>query len=95
MLQSVFAIYDSKAEAYEQPFFRQNSQVAIREFASACNESESKLNRWPGDYTLFHVADFDPWTGRFIPLDAFNNLGTALQYVRAQEPLGEPRAAAK
>lgn len=77
----VYAIFDSKAEAYSQPIFSPNNATAIRAFAKAANQEGHDFKTFAGDYTLFCVAEWDEITGRFLPLDAHENLGLAIHYV--------------
>ncbi len=73
----IFAIFDSKAEAYLNPFFNPTAGVALRSFAQAANDEQHDFNKFAGDYTLFELGSFDPQTGTISPLSAPHNLGTA------------------
>ena len=59
----IFAIHDSKAEAYMQPFFTQATGVAIREFTKLSNDETHPIGQNPTDYTLFYLGTWDQWTG--------------------------------
>lgn len=76
----IFAIYDSKAEAYHQPFFQNTVGLAIRAFTTAANDESSAFHAHSGDYSLFEIGEFDERSGKITGLSAFNNFGTALQY---------------
>lgn len=78
----VFSIYDSKTEAFIQPFYSQATGAAIRSFETAANEEGHQFATHAGDYTLFELGTFDESAGRFSLLDAPINLGTALQMQR-------------
>lgn len=65
MRQMAFAVYDTKMQAFLQPFFCANVPVAIRAFSAAVNDPETNLYRWPTDYTLFQVGLYDDSTGEF------------------------------
>lgn len=77
----VFSIYDSKAEAYMQPFFSQNKGTAIRSFADAAQQEEGQFAKHSADYTLFEVGEWDEDTGTMMPAKANINLGTALEHI--------------
>ncbi len=81
MILKMFAIYDSKAEAFIQPFFFPKAGLAIRSFASAANNADSDFNKHAGDYTLFEIGSVDQDTGKVTSLDAPKNLGTALTFI--------------
>ena len=66
-LQAV-SIFDSKAQTFTPPYFVPAVGVAIREFGSLVNDGKSLQSQYPGDFELFHLGDFDPSTGCFVPL---------------------------
>lgn len=80
MFFKLYSVYDSKAGAYITPFFLVNKGVALRSFMAACNDPASDFARFPGDYTLFELGDWEPETGKIKMYDAPLNLGTALQF---------------
>ncbi|AZL82966.1 nonstructural protein [Apis mellifera associated microvirus 18] len=90
----VFTVYDSKVEAYAQPFFCRTIGEALRSWEGACNDGQSMMSKHPGDFTLFEVAEFDEKTGTFHPRETKNNLGLAIEQKRsaAPAPLDRPRA---
>lgn len=59
----MFSIWDSKAEAYMQPFFAMNVAVAVRMWQEACQDEGSQFWRHSEDYTLFRVGSFDQAKG--------------------------------
>lgn len=64
----MFSIKDHKAGAFITPFFLPNEAMAIREFEHCCNDPEHQFQRYPQDYTLFHLGEFTPSTGELIPI---------------------------
>ena len=80
MKTEVFAIYDSKADAYLQPFFTANKATAIRSFSDLVNQPNTQFSNHPGDYVLFHVASWQDDRGIFEPLTANINLGTGVEF---------------
>lgn len=81
MLLKMFSVYDSKAEAYLQPFYANTTALAVRMFTSACNNPEQDFNKYAADYTLFEIGTFETDTGIAMAYTSFNNLGTALTYI--------------
>lgn len=77
-MAKIFSIFDSKVNAYAIPFSAPNASAAIRMVAAATMDSESDLFKFGADFTLFEIGEFNEETGFIVPLDAFNNLGTAL-----------------
>lgn len=80
----VFAVHDSKAEAFLQPFFSQTVATALRSFAQAAQDEQHQFHTHAGDYSLFQIAEYDEQTGRIKPLDSNVLLGNALEYLNAQ-----------
>lgn len=80
MLVEVFAVYDSKARNYGQPFFCINPAIAIRAFQSTVESPESQLHKYPEDFSLFHLASFNDETGEFTARTNPTNLGLASQF---------------
>ena len=91
MVLKMFSIYDSKAEAYVQPWYEVNRGVALRNFMAAVKDPQTAFHRFPGDYTLFEIGEWDPSKGTVFMYEHRENLGTAIQYLEmsdgAQEAL--------
>ncbi len=77
----IFAIYDSKAQAYLPPFFLPNTEVAKRVFAGAANDKGHAFGANVADYTLFHLGHFDDDSAKIVTKATPRNLGLAQEYV--------------
>lgn len=82
MTQKIFTIYDSKVEAYMNPIFCRSKGEAIRSLTDAVNDEKTQINKYPEDFTLFEIGEFDPVNGTITVLDAKKSLGLALEYKR-------------
>lgn len=71
----IFTVFDSKAEAYLQPFFARTNGEAVRSFTEAANDSGHNFCKYSGDFTLFEIGEYDETTGNITPLKAHQNLG--------------------
>lgn len=80
-MKFVFQVYDSAAEAYMTPIYRDAKGLAIREFADAALDPQTMISKHPEHFTLFYVGTWDPFTGDFTPEEAKVALGTALEFV--------------
>jgi len=78
----VYAIYDSKTEAYLQPFQAITRGSAIRSFSEAISDPKTSLHRWPSDYTLFEIGLFDERRGEYEMHESKKNLGLATEFVK-------------
>lgn len=86
-MMHVFSIYDTKAEAYNLPFFKKTLGLAVRDFEEASNDPDSPFAKHAADFVLFYIADFDEQKGVFHNVTA-QNMGTALSYRKSvQEAL--------
>ena len=81
MKLSVFAIFDSKAEAYASPFFMGAIGQAIRAFSDEASNDSSNIAKHPEDYTLFHLGTYDDATASFDLLPTPRSLGVAVEFV--------------
>lgn len=81
MNTEVFTVYDSAARRYLEPFFAETAEVACRMFRAMVNKQGSQFNRFPEDYTLFHIGSYDPVMGMLSPEVAPHSLGVALTYI--------------
>lgn len=83
MKLQIFTVYDSKVEAYMQPFFARSIGEALRNWETACNDGESMMAKHPSDYSLFQIGEFDDTNGSINILEAKKALGTAVEAKRA------------
>lgn len=60
----VFALYDEKAKSYQNVNIQNSIGVAVRGLTVACQNPESFLAKFPADYSLYHIGNFDERTGR-------------------------------
>lgn len=78
MKVKVFAIYDSKVEAYMQPFFSAAIGSAIRVVVDSARP-DTLFGAHPADFTLFHIGEYDDATGTLTSLEAKMPIGTILE----------------
>lgn len=77
----IFSIFDSKAETFNSPIFLPAIGQARRTFGDQVNDKESPFNKHPGDYTLFHIGEYETDTGLLTPLTTPTSLGLAVEYL--------------
>lgn len=80
MKKQMFSVFDSKSGIYSQPFTSINLGTALRDFSAACNDKGTELHKYPLDFSLMHIAEFDDDTGTITPINPAN-LGLAQQYL--------------
>lgn len=81
MKVELFSVFDSKVNAFMEPWHARTIEEAIRTFRFQVNRSEGNLHLFPEDYSLFHVGSFVPESGQVIPNATPVNLGLALTFV--------------
>lgn len=59
MKLKIFTIYDVKSETYLQPFYMKTKGEAIRGFYEALNDPQTTFAKYPADFTLFEIGEFD------------------------------------
>lgn len=68
-MKKVFTVKDSKADAWNQPFFKSTHGEAERDFRTLVNDNKSLLSQYPEDFDLYYLGEYDEMTGKFITLD--------------------------
>lgn len=63
MRVKVFAVYDSVARVFAQPFCFLEEGQACRAFANSAADQNTNIGMHPNDFTLFHIGFFDDNTG--------------------------------
>jgi len=85
MIMKIFSIYDSKAEAYNSPFYMQTQSLAIRAFTDEANNESSQIGKHPADFTLFYMGEYDDHTASFTLEDTKISLGVASEFVGKEQ----------
>jgi len=65
---NVFTVLDDKAAAFLSPFFMPTIAVALRSFGSECRNPESNFAKFPEDYSLYHIGEYDEQSGSITPI---------------------------
>lgn len=70
MTQKVFTIHDTKAETFNPPFFQPTHGEAERNFRSAMNDPKTTFNKYPEDFDLYYLGEYETNSGKFKTLDS-------------------------
>lgn len=63
-----FTIFDKKTGAYNPQIFAATSiPEAVRSIIMATEDGKGSLSKFPSDYVLYLVGDFDPQSGLVTP----------------------------
>lgn len=82
----LIAVKDLKAQIYLKPNFQPSLADAIRSWELVCTEGESMIRKFPNDFRLHHIADFDAATGELKALAEPLDLGSAADFDRSRAP---------
>lgn len=85
MLYRVYAIYDSKSEAYYPPFFQATTGLAIRYFTELANDQKTTIGKYPHDYALYEIGTYDDGTAILEPQGRHTHHGKAIEFVQEEE----------
>jgi hypothetical protein len=59
----IYCVFDEKSGLYGMPHFLQSDGLAIRSFSGGCDDPNTDLNRYPEDFFLYYVGDFNVVSG--------------------------------
>lgn len=63
MISEMFTVFDMVAEQWLEPFYQPTSDAAIRGFKEACNLDSHQFAKFPEDYILYKIGEFNGATG--------------------------------
>lgn len=66
---NVFSVFDVKTRLFSNPFYARTIDAAARDFTQAVNDPAAMADKFPRDYELFHLGEFDQDTGRLFGSD--------------------------
>jgi len=68
MMLNIYSIFDSATKSYNTPFFMQNDELAIRALKNLVNDDSTDVCKFPDQFILFKLGEFNDATG-FIKHD--------------------------
>lgn len=87
MILKVFAVRDTKAQAFLQPFYSPSVGSALRAFTDAVNDPQCPFNKHPEDYLLYEIGSYDDSNAALIPLEVVHLQVAATDLVDVKKPL--------
>lgn len=89
MILKVFAVRDTKAQAFLQPFYSPSVGSAMRAFSDAVNDKSCPFNKHPEDYLLYEIGTYDDSTAVLSPLDVVRLQVAASDLLELKPAFGE------
>lgn len=88
MQPKIFTVYDVQAETFGQPFFMQSEGIALRSFHEAALNPESEISKYPDDYVLYAIGEYNDDTGHITPQEPkrLQSAAAAIKSFRPQQP---------
>lgn len=65
MKLNVYSVYDKAVRAWMQPFYCRTTGEAIRSFTELANDGQSNVSKYPTDYELYALGEYDDSSGLF------------------------------
>lgn len=94
----VYSIFDDKVGSFSTPFFSMRDELAKRNFSALADDKEpnNMVRRFPADFSLYFLAEFDTDSGQFVSNDKPVFLCRAIDFNPSlfpapAQPDGEPR----
>jgi len=84
-MNRLYCVRDRKANLFWRPVVERDHVQAIRSFENSCRQADSVFAKWPGDYELLHIGDFDESTGRIVQPESFVILADPMQFAPVRE----------
>lgn len=78
MLLKVFSIRDQKAGVFNTPFFQKSVGEAERNFRELIKDDKSLVSKYPEDFDLYEIGDYDDEKGLVISLDTPHHIAKAV-----------------
>lgn len=79
MKLKAFTIRDTKGEVYNTPFFQKTHGEAERSFKSLLHDNQSMVAKYPEDYDLYYIGEYDDQSGQLLGLDTPQHIVKAVQ----------------
>lgn len=63
----MYSVRDSKSNAFNPPFYAINEETGLRSFAQLVLDPAQTVSKFPEDFDLYHVGDYDDESGKISP----------------------------
>lgn len=78
MLLKAYSIRDQKGEVFNNPFFQKTHGEAERSFKQAVNDDQTTISKYPEDFDLYYLGEYNDQTGVFQSLDTPQHIAKAI-----------------
>lgn len=81
MILKMFSVRDAKAEVFHPPFFKKTPGEAERDFQQLTLDEKSLVAKYPEDYDLWYLGEYDDNSGKMSPLPSPQHVVKAIALV--------------
>ena len=68
-MKILYTLHDVKAGSFCAPFVAENDAVVRRDLAPVVARGDSMISRYPADFVVYALGEFDAPTGRLVAYD--------------------------
>lgn len=90
MKLKIYSIRDSKAEIFNTPFYQKTHGEAERNFRSLVNDDKSQVHKYPEDYALWYLGEYDDQTAKFDTLSQPQHMINAIDAIMLNKSASRP-----
>ncbi|WNK12764.1 MAG: nonstructural protein [Microvirus sp.] len=81
MVNGMYSVFDTKTSVYSPPFVARNQYDAIRMVRQLLDEKQANPAKYPMEFALFHIGDWDDEHGVVACPPAPRSLGLLSEFV--------------
>lgn len=86
MKKYIYAVYDAKLNAFDDPFVLRTEGEALRGWTDAVNNEKTKFNQHPEDYVLFELGEYDYIDGK---VEAYKTPKSVAKATTVKKPVAQ------
>lgn len=80
MVRQVYSIQDVKVSVFHPPMVLKNKAEARRLMADVVADSQTPMHKYPEDFRLMHIGEFDDNSGLLSPLATPEFIADAIEF---------------
>nr|QJB20277.1 MAG: nonstructural protein [Microvirus sp.] len=85
MKYKIFVVFDGKTKSWGLPFLKDFTANALREWseiASDVSDKNNQIAKYPSDFSLFEIGEYNRETGEVSMYESKFNLGLASEHIK-------------
>lgn len=85
MKYKIFVVFDGKTKSWGLPFLKDFTANALREWseiAADISDKQNQIAKYPSDFSLFEIGEYNRDTGEISMYASKFNLGLASEHIK-------------